>query len=418
LAIQDYRTNWKGTFNPAFDGNGNVTALVESTTETIVAAYEYDAYGNIVRTSGAYATENPIRFSTKYHDNETGLVYYGFRYYSPSMGRFINTDPLKEAGGLNIYVMTSNNPVGKWDCLGLCPGMDDDGNYVGGGDGCDDDEVVQMDVFEVWASRNDPDEQSFDDFNDMGGYYGNSGLHNIDISSDIARMAEEARTDFNRQLAEQMTVSIADLQKQMKSISDQINASAGLIFGRGFMIAIQGITFDAKTGRLVTIAKLYASAGANGLLIQIIVRTYNVLDKNGRPVQSSDPKVNGRTSITYYEAWEVRNGKIGITVNGVFYEKNDDRFSFAPWDGKIASGSASLVGTMIFASGATITDEYQQETDPKTDWWSGNLPYTTPNAPDAWGANEAGAAIREIPMTYAPGTQTWDYDYQERRHAQ
>ena len=134
---------YEGIYNPSFDGNGNVTALVEATTGILAAAYEYDAYGNTVRISGTYATENPIRFSTKYHDNETGLVYYGYRFYSPSMGRFLNRDPLKEAGGLNIYAMTSNNPIGRWDYLGMCP-YDDDGNLLPGNyngeDGEDDDD--------------------------------------------------------------------------------------------------------------------------------------------------------------------------------------------------------------------------------------------------------------------------------------
>jgi len=70
------------------------------------------------------------------------LVYYGYRYYSPSMGRFINRDPLREAGGINIYAFTRNNPINKWDYLGMCEecgepcgidreeddGTDDDGN--------------------------------------------------------------------------------------------------------------------------------------------------------------------------------------------------------------------------------------------------------------------------------------------------
>ena len=128
---------YEGIYNPTFDGNGNLTALVEATTGILAAAYEYDAYGNTVRISGTYATENPIRFSTKYHDNETGLVYYGYRFYSPSMGRFLTRDPLTEDGGLNIYAMTSNNPVGRWDYLGL----DDHEDYgCGCGDPVDDDD--------------------------------------------------------------------------------------------------------------------------------------------------------------------------------------------------------------------------------------------------------------------------------------
>ena len=69
----------------------------------MVAAYEYDPFGNPVRTSGVYARENSIRFSGKYFDVETGLSYFGFRYYNASLGRFINRDPLEERGGWNLY---------------------------------------------------------------------------------------------------------------------------------------------------------------------------------------------------------------------------------------------------------------------------------------------------------------------------
>jgi RHS repeat-associated protein len=50
-----------------------------------------------------YAKENPIRFSGKYYDSETGLSYYGYRYYSASLGRFINRDLLEERGAWNLY---------------------------------------------------------------------------------------------------------------------------------------------------------------------------------------------------------------------------------------------------------------------------------------------------------------------------
>jgi len=103
LAIEDLRDGWQGVFHPSFDGNGNLMALHEATTGNMVAAYEYDPFGNPVRTSGVYAKENPIRFSGKYFDNETGLTYFGFRYYSASLGRFINRDLLEERGAWNLY---------------------------------------------------------------------------------------------------------------------------------------------------------------------------------------------------------------------------------------------------------------------------------------------------------------------------
>jgi uncharacterized protein RhaS with RHS repeats len=41
--------------------------------------------------------------STKFRDTETGLVDYGNRFYSPALGRFLNRDPIEEAGGINLY---------------------------------------------------------------------------------------------------------------------------------------------------------------------------------------------------------------------------------------------------------------------------------------------------------------------------
>ena len=118
LQIHDYSLN-KDYF-PSYDGNGNIAALFDASSAggTCVAKYEYSPYGEFLRCEGDYAKENPFRFSTKFTDDETGLVYYGHRYYSPSLGRFINRDPIEEQGGLNLYGFCGNNSVNRWDYLG------------------------------------------------------------------------------------------------------------------------------------------------------------------------------------------------------------------------------------------------------------------------------------------------------------
>ncbi|WP_414664427.1 RHS repeat-associated core domain-containing protein [Horticoccus sp. 23ND18S-11] len=102
-----------------YDGNGNVVSLLRSNDGVAVAAYEYGPFGEVLRSEGAYAKENPFRFSTKSTDEETGLIYYGHRYYDPRNGRFISRDPLGESGGLNLYGFAGNDGVNRWDYLGL-----------------------------------------------------------------------------------------------------------------------------------------------------------------------------------------------------------------------------------------------------------------------------------------------------------
>ena len=60
-------------------------ALVNAATGALAAAYEYSPYGEPLRAQTLDPTiaEQPFRFSTKCTDGETGLVYYGKRFYSP-----------------------------------------------------------------------------------------------------------------------------------------------------------------------------------------------------------------------------------------------------------------------------------------------------------------------------------------------
>jgi RHS repeat-associated protein len=60
-----------------------------------------------------------IRFPGQYYDQETGLHYNYFRYYDPSTGRYINSDPVGLGGGLNTYAYVGNNPLKYLDFYGL-----------------------------------------------------------------------------------------------------------------------------------------------------------------------------------------------------------------------------------------------------------------------------------------------------------
>ena len=109
-------------------------------TSAVSANFEYDAYGREVRANGTtvpasnppptltsgtpFADALPFHFSSKFTDSETGLVYYGYRYYDSIDGRWLNRDPIGEEGGLNLYGMVGNEAVNKMDYLGLAETID------------------------------------------------------------------------------------------------------------------------------------------------------------------------------------------------------------------------------------------------------------------------------------------------------
>ena len=99
------------------DVNKNVTELTDANGD-VAAHYEYSPFGTVTNSTGSFAAANPFRFSSEYFDEETGLVYYNYRYYDPQLGRWISRDPIEEQGGYNLYGMIENNPMWGWDTLG------------------------------------------------------------------------------------------------------------------------------------------------------------------------------------------------------------------------------------------------------------------------------------------------------------
>jgi RHS repeat-associated protein len=75
-----------------YDGKGNVTAILDDS-QNVVSSYRYDVFGNIIE---KLRLDQPFKFSTKRHDESTGLSYYGYRFYNPAIGRWITRDPLGE----------------------------------------------------------------------------------------------------------------------------------------------------------------------------------------------------------------------------------------------------------------------------------------------------------------------------------
>lgn len=87
----------------------------------IISLEEYFPYG----ATAVWATQSAIEVSYKtvrysgQEQDETGLYYYGHRYYQPSLGRWLSADPAKTIDGLNMFCMVRNNPCSNIDVQGL-----------------------------------------------------------------------------------------------------------------------------------------------------------------------------------------------------------------------------------------------------------------------------------------------------------
>ena len=85
---------------------------------TVTAERQYDAFGNVIASSGAWASQfgNAGRFGYQ-EDPDSGLKLLGHRYYDSSSGRFLTRDPIKDSR--NWYGYCKNNPVDSVDPTGL-----------------------------------------------------------------------------------------------------------------------------------------------------------------------------------------------------------------------------------------------------------------------------------------------------------
>jgi RHS repeat-associated protein len=105
----------------SYDGNGNVAALTDASNGNTCARYEYGPFAEPVRSSDTMAKVNPFRFSSKYRDDETDMLYYGYRYYGTSTGRWLSRDPIGETDGPQLHAFLRNDPTDAVDKIGLCP---------------------------------------------------------------------------------------------------------------------------------------------------------------------------------------------------------------------------------------------------------------------------------------------------------
>jgi RHS repeat-associated protein len=100
-------------------------AAITDAAGVVKERYAYNAFGirsilnpdYSVRSSSECAFE--FGFQGQFLDAESGLMNYGYRLYSPYLGRWMCKDPIWEIGGVNLYSMVENRTPNRIDLLGL-----------------------------------------------------------------------------------------------------------------------------------------------------------------------------------------------------------------------------------------------------------------------------------------------------------
>lgn len=145
MISHDPVTEIQAAYHYLHDALGSVIGLVNSV-GTLVERYTYDPYGKVFiekwQTDGQGGGQwlasaepnsgmpyssvgNPLLWTGHRYDAAVGLYHTLFRFYDPTLGRWLQRDPIEyTAGSINLYQYVNGNPIRFTDALGLCSAGD------------------------------------------------------------------------------------------------------------------------------------------------------------------------------------------------------------------------------------------------------------------------------------------------------
>jgi RHS repeat-associated protein len=112
--FEQYKHGW---YSYVKDQVGTIYKVYSDYSQQIVDTRTYDTSGNLKTRVGT--STSSLGFQSKYFDQESGLNYFFYRYYNPHNGIFINEDPIRLSGGLNVYLFAEQNSINWLDLFGL-----------------------------------------------------------------------------------------------------------------------------------------------------------------------------------------------------------------------------------------------------------------------------------------------------------
>jgi RHS repeat-associated protein len=116
LAMVDYTRNKAGDIHYMVNDHLGTPQLLLDAKQQVVWSVDQSPFGE-VKTEGSI--EQPLRFPGQYADGETGYSYNYFRDYDPTLGRYIESDPIGLEGGVNTFGYVGGRPTGLVDPFGL-----------------------------------------------------------------------------------------------------------------------------------------------------------------------------------------------------------------------------------------------------------------------------------------------------------
>jgi RHS repeat-associated protein len=244
-------------------------AMETNETGQVISYEEYHPFGtSAYRTakSGTDLSLKRYRFTNKERDDETGLYYFGVRYYAAWLGRWTSSDPGGFVDGLNLYVYVRNNPVNGGDELGYetePPPVDPNGNAINVKEGSilertasgeptklKNSDTEATSVKDSWLSYHSP--------TDGGGWITYTALFSTKIGSFTRYKASDEKLDSDLDKIVQDR-SQAEQQARFNQIYEAKRTESGGLFlgitmgvvalaGAGTLISLLGAGTVAKEG--------------------------------------------------------------------------------------------------------------------------------------------------------------------------